>query len=73
MTKPQRSAHDRLEEHSLPDTNQVGTGPGEYDAEQDEPREGTQAFRDEQRKEHSLPGTNQAGTGPGEEDDCEQP
>ncbi|MEZ5292009.1 MAG: hypothetical protein R2745_13065 [Vicinamibacterales bacterium] len=67
MTKPQRGTpHEMRDDHSLPGTNQAGTGPGDADAPgQGAPPEGEPAPQKEQREDHSLPGTNQAGTGPG--------
>jgi hypothetical protein len=59
---------DRLEEHSLPGTNQAGKGPGsseENDQENQESGPGdTGSQHQDQLEEHSLPGTNQAGKGP---------
>lgn len=60
-----RGQQDQLEEHSLPGTNQAGTGPGSSEDDPgDASTEGTPQ-RQEDLDAHSLPGTNQAGTGPG--------
>jgi hypothetical protein len=55
-----RGEQDRLEEHSLPGTNQAGkrASSGEKNDQENRPRGGR---AHDQLEEHSLPGTNQAG------------
>jgi hypothetical protein len=54
---------EQLEEHSLPGTNQAGTGPDDCEDHSEQPHHSrAQASRQqEQLEKHSLPGTNQAG------------
>jgi hypothetical protein len=57
---------DKLEEHSLPGTNQAGKGPGSRDDEEARIKAGRgHSQHADELEEHSLPGTNQAGKGPG--------
>ena len=59
------SKQDQLNEHSLPGTNQAGTGPGSCEKNDQENRPGGGgAEHQDQLEKHSLPGTNQAGKGP---------
>ena len=58
-----RPKGDQLEEHSLPGTNQAGTGPDDCEDHSEQPHTSrAQASQQEdQLEKHSLPGTNQAG------------
>jgi hypothetical protein len=63
--KNRRGKRDQLDEHSLPGTNQDGTGPGSCEKNGREHTPGGMPPPPDQLDEHSLPGTNQAGKGPG--------
>ena len=56
---------DHLEKHSLPGTDQAGTGPDLHERDDHENRPGGWVGpQPDQLEKHSLPGTTQAGKGP---------